>query len=204
MNLRKKIRALLLACNSNRYDKSVAERKEDLFSNIYGEVLEIGAGTGSNIKYFSKNISYTAIEPNEYMHKYLQNQINKRELRSAQIIKGTAEHLPAENDSVDFVVSTLVLCSVENPKQVLSEVKRILRRGGRFLFLEHTDAPNGTYLRLLQKIVRPAWEIISDGCNPETPTMELIQNNQWNSLHLEKFNAPFTITSPQIMGRAEK
>ncbi len=92
------------------------------------------------------------------MHDYLCKEAQKQGL-SIDLRRGTAEQLEVADNSVDAVVSTLVLCSVPNLSGTLQEILRVLKPGGRFLFIEHVAAPRGTWLRRAQQGVRPVWKV---------------------------------------------
>lgn len=117
---------------------------------------------------------------------------------------GTAERLEAEDNSVDAVVSTLVLCTVPDVAATLQEVLRVLKPGGRFLFMEHVAAPRGTRLRRVQQWIRPLWKVIGDGCHPDRETWTIIETAGFDSVKIEHFQAPFPIFGPHIMGEAIK
>src|SRR5690242_6004104 len=100
------------------------------------------------------------------MHRHLREAAERTQI-PIEIRTLMAERLPAEDDSVDAVVSTLVLCSACDPARVLREIRRVLKPGGRFVFLEHVAAPQGTRLRTVQRWIRPVWRRIADGCHPD-------------------------------------
>lgn len=202
MKLLKKIRAWLVEYNSCRYDRCVRDKKSLLFSNIKDNdiVVEIGAGTGVNIKYYPEGVSYVAIEPNEFMYPYFLKKIGGLKVR---LIKAAAENLPLEDGSADIVVSTLVLCSVNSVEVALQEVKRVLKPEGWFLFLEHVAAPRGTLLRFIQKIAKPIWKLIGDGCDPEKETLKLL--SQYFNVEYGEFEVSVAlIASPHIIGLAKR
>jgi len=124
-------------------------RKAALFANLEGTVLEIGPGTGANLSYYPQDIHWIGVEPNPFMHDYLREQAQTLGL-TLDLRQGTAEDLGLADESVDAVVSTLVLCSVPEQARTLQEIRRVLRPGGRFLFVEHVAAPQGTWLRRVQ------------------------------------------------------
>ena len=161
--------AWMMAQSSGTYEKIVGERKRSLFANLQGKVLEIGPGTGPNLPYYPKDIQWIGIEPNPHMHSYLQKQAEKLGL-TIDLRIGNTEWLDAEDNSIDTVVSTLVLCSVPNIDYTLQAILRVLKPGGRFLFLEHVAAPQGTVLRQLQRTISPIWKVIGDGCHPDRET----------------------------------
>ena len=198
-----RIHAWVLAHLGVRYERMVAERKRALFAGISGNVLEIGPGTGPNLMYYPSGIRWLGVEPNPYMYPYLRTAAARAGLQ-ADLWPGTAERIPAEDNSMDTVVSTLVLCSVSDPEGVLREVRRVLKPGGRFLFLEHVAAPPGTRLRRVQTAIRPLWKIIGDGCHPDRETGPAIEKAGFADVRYENFRLPLGPVATQIAGFAVK
>jgi ubiquinone/menaquinone biosynthesis C-methylase UbiE len=93
--------------------------------------------------------------------------------------------LPAGDASVDAVVSTLVLCSVAHPEDSLQEILRVLKPGGKFVFIEHVAAPGGTRLRTFQNLIQPLWTLVGDGCHPNRETWEIIAQAGFASVEIE-------------------
>ncbi|KAH9294873.1 hypothetical protein KI387_038461, partial [Taxus chinensis] len=87
------------------------------------------------------------------------------------------EALPVLDSSMDAVVGTLVLCSVSDVEKTLKEVQRVLKPGGRFIFVEHVAAPDGTLLRFWQKLLDPLQKFVSDGCHLTRETGKLIRES---------------------------
>ena len=170
---------------SDDVDKGLAREKLALFrekGEIKGDVLEIGAGVGANVKYYdpAKVTSLILNEPCVRMHKNLRDVVSSASpalLACTKIIGGGAEDLKnIKTKSVDVVVCTLVLCSVADPVQVLQEVQRVLRDGGRFVFMEHVAAPKGTNLRSRQDFWNPCWTCLPlDGCRVNVETDKMIE-----------------------------
>ena len=186
------------------YDKVVGDRKRSLFTNLHGNILEIGPGTGVNLAYFPRDIHWIGIEPNPFMHSYLQKEAQSLGLNNIDLRTGNAERMDVEENSMDAVVSTLVLCSVPNLAAILQEVLRVLKPGGRFLFIEHVAATKGTLLRYVQSGIRPIWNVIGDGCNPDRETWVALENAGFANVNYEHFAAPLPIISPHIIGVAIK
>lgn len=199
----KSVFAWMMAHFSAEYEQAVGERKQALFANIHGDVLEIGPGTGPNLSYYPKDIHWIGIEPNPYMHPYLQKEAEKLGL-NIDIRTGTAERIDAEDNSMDAVVSTLVLCSVPNLSATLQEIIRTLKPGGRFLFIEHVAAPQGTLLRKVQSGIKPIWKVVADGCNPDRETWIALENTGFESVNYQHFEAPVPLVSPHVTGIATK
>jgi ubiquinone/menaquinone biosynthesis C-methylase UbiE len=209
-NFGKRFFAWMMAQSSSTYNKILGDvydglrlRKRSLFSSLEGKVLEIGPGTGPNLPYYPKDIHWIEIEPNPHMHSYLEKQAEKLSLKIDLRI-GNAEWLDVEDNSIDTVVSTLVLCSVSNIDYTLQAILRVLKPGGRFLFIEHVAAPQGTVLRQLQSTISPIWKAIGDGCHPDRETWIALGNAGFASVHYERFDAKLPIVSPHIIGVAIK
>lgn len=189
---------------AHELDRIFETRKRRLLSDLSGDVLEIGPGTGVNFRYFPPGIRWTGIEPNLFMHSHLQKQAAKFALASADIHDAAVEHLNLPDSSMDAVVSTHVLCSVDDQTRALEEVLRVLRPGGRFVFVEHVAAPYGSWLRRAQRFVKPVWSLLGDGCHPDRQTWDSIANAGFASVTIEHFHVPMPIASPHIAGFAVK
>ncbi|MEO0409467.1 MAG: methyltransferase domain-containing protein [Cyanobacteria bacterium P01_A01_bin.135] len=196
--------AWLMAHGTTSYETAVSERKAALFEGIHGKILEIGPGAGANFTYYPQSVQWTGVEPNSYMHPYLEERAADRGLQ-IQIQQDNAEQLAADDGTVDAVVSTLVLCSVANLEGVLQEILRVLKPGGSFYFVEHVAAPPHTLLRQTQGWLNPAWQIIGDGCCLTRETGQMIKAAGFTQVSYDDFRAPVPpIVSPQIIGRAIK
>lgn len=179
--------------------------KRELFADIRGDVLEIGPGAGINLLHLPKDIRYTGIEPNPFMHPLLHAAAQERGM-AIEIAEGIAEALPMADNSVDAVVSTLVLCSVFEQARVLAEVRRVLRPGGRFYFLEHVAAPRGSGLRRVQNVLAPLWRRVGDGCYPNRETWRALEAAGFSALQCEhrSIKVPLFPVTPHILGFATK
>ncbi len=196
--------AWLMAHGTAGYEASVSDRKRALFADLQGTILEIGPGAGANFGYYPSSVRWMGIEPNPFMQPYLKKRAEEANLQ-IQVLQGQAERLDVEDGSVDAVVSTLVLCSVENLEGVLREILRVLRPGGTFYFLEHVAAPPQTQLRRVQGWLQPAWHVIADGCCLDRETGPVIEAAGFEQVTYDRFRAPIpAIVSPQIIGRAIK
>jgi ubiquinone/menaquinone biosynthesis C-methylase UbiE len=143
-------------------------------SNVNGHVLEIGPGTGINFPclYNNTNIeSYIGIEPNVHMYPYFYNMIQQWNIPyEIHLLNNSATDMhEIESNSIDTVIMTFVLCSVPDPlpQQILLEIHRILKSGGKLIFFEHILANPETnpFTYGFQKVIEPAWAIIGDGCH---------------------------------------
>lgn len=195
--------AWLLHKGSDRYNERIDERKRELFSGLSGKVLEIGPGTGANLEYYPNEVSLTGLEPNPHAQHYLKEKAQQAG-KSVEIITGIAEDIPAADEVFDAVVSTLVLCSVDSQENSLAEIKRVLKPGGKFLFIEHVAAPNDSFSHRLQKFVKPLWKRVADGCHPDRKTWEAIEDTGFSDVDIEHFRLSLPIVAPHIMGTAIK
>ena len=199
----KRLFAALMDKSSAQYDAMVSNKKRALLGQLHGNVLEIGPGTGPNLAYYPRDIHWIGVEPNPAMLPYLGREAARLNMR-LDIREGVGEELPAANESVDAVVSTLVLCSVRDQAQTLREVLRVLKPGGRFVFVEHVAAPRDTGLRRLQGLVRPVWQVASDGCHPDRETWLAIEQAGFEHVRLEHFRLDAGLAAPHIAGVAIK
>jgi SAM-dependent methyltransferase len=193
--------AWAMSREDERADPALAARKRALLADVTGDVIEIGPGAGANLRYCPQSIHWIGVEPNPYMDAYIQREAARRGM-SVEIRRGTAEQVPAEDASADAVVSTLVLCSVRDVAATLAEVRRVLRPGGRFLFVEHVAAPEGTRQRRRQRLVRPLWSALADGCRPDQETARLIEAAGFARVEIERFTTPVPFIGPKIAGTA--
>ena len=188
----------------HKTDHYLAGYKSRLFSGLRGTVLEIGPGAGANLRHLpKKDIRWIGIEPNPYMNQHLEKEARRLRMK-IDLRYGTAEDLPLESGAVDFAISTLVLCSVVDQRCALREVFRVLKPGGRLLFIEHVAAPSGSLLRRVQTAIKPLWRRMGDGCNPDRQTRVALEEAGFAELAVEEFAAPLPIVRPHIAGHATK
>ncbi len=202
MSLYKRLHARLLATGCRRYDRGVEDHKRRLLGALAGTVVEIGPGGGSNLRFYGAGVRWVGIEPNPWAHDYLRREAARVAL-DAEVRAGTAEALPAADASVDAVVSTLVLCTVPDVRRALAEVRRVLRPGGRFVFVEHVAAAAGTRTRAAQRLVRPVWPLLADGCHADRDTERAIREAGFARVELARFHVPVPVIGPHIAGVAE-
>jgi ubiquinone/menaquinone biosynthesis C-methylase UbiE len=156
--------------------EGLAALRRELLGSARGRVLEVGAGTGSNLEHYPEGIEeLVLVEPERAMVLRLEQRL--RELgRDARIVEADAEALPFDDDSFDAVVCTLVLCSVDDPRRALDELRRVLRPDGSFLFLEHVRSDDPRVARLQDRI-NPFWRFAANGCNCNRPTLSSIEGS---------------------------
>ena len=195
-----------LLSNGDRFDRSLyAAYKSDLIGGLRGAVVEIGPGDGVNLPYYPAGVHWTGVEPNVHFHPRLRKRAAALDL-CAEVVGGVAERLPLADAVADAVVSTLVLCSVGDVAATLAEVRRVLKPGGTFVFIEHVAAPAGSRLGRVQRFVKPAWGLIADGCRPDRETGRAIAEAGFADVQLNRFEAdlPVPIVRPHIVGTARR
>lgn len=162
--IRGRLNALILRALDDYMDRKYAGIKSPILSAAPLAVVELGPGAGANLRYLRRGTRLTAIEPNVRFHPMLRQRASERGIElDLRTLAGEAIDLPSE--SVDFVFSSLVLCSVRDPVQVLSEVKRVLKPGGRYACVEHVAAPRGSREDALQRAIRRPWRYLFEGCD---------------------------------------
>ena len=167
---------------------SLAARRRALLKTAQGRVLEIGGGTGANVPFYSHEARPVISDPDPSMYWRLLERSLEGDLQF-DFLSSKAEAIPFEADQFDWVVSTLVLCSVLDPARVMAEVARVLKPGGRLLFLEHIRADGKK--RHVQDLLQPLWSLVGSGCHPNRPTVSLIRDSGLRIENLELFD-PFS------------
>ncbi|MEW5809208.1 MAG: class I SAM-dependent methyltransferase [Actinomycetota bacterium] len=146
-------------------------RRRAVLATASGRVLEIGAGTGLNLPHYPSGLGELILaEPEPGMRTQLARRLDRLGC-VAQIIDAPAERLPLADASVDTVVATLVLCTVADPEGALREIARVLRPGGRLLFIEHIRARSRWLARCQDLLLRP-WRSFAGGCVCNRSTVE--------------------------------
>jgi ubiquinone/menaquinone biosynthesis C-methylase UbiE len=148
-------------------------RRQTLLAGAHGRVVEIGAGTGLNIAHYPDGIAELVLtEPEPGMRRKLARRLPQYE-GVARILDARAERLPLADASVDTVVSTLALCTVDDPEGALREIARVLRPDGQLLFIEHVRAGSRLLARCQDVLFRP-WRSFGGGCHCNRQTVELM------------------------------
>jgi ubiquinone/menaquinone biosynthesis C-methylase UbiE len=149
-------------------------RRRTLVAEARGRVVEIGAGTGLNVAHYTDAVDELVLtEPEPGMRRKLVRRL-ERQACAARILATPAERLPLADASVDTVVSTLVLCTVDDPESALREIARVLRPDGQLLFIEHVRASSRLLAACQDKLLRP-WRGFAGGCVCNRPTVELMR-----------------------------
>ena len=186
-----------------------ARTRERLLALAEGATLEIGVGSGANLPWYPKAVTELVLaDPSPYMLDHVRS-----ELASVPSWPGSGTvsleragfpSLPFDDASYDTVVVTFVLCSVVDVSGAFSEIARVLRPGGRLLFLEHVRAADGSVLGSIQDLVARPHRLIADGCRPNRRTERLLRDSPLTVAWLERGEQPSAAPTvrPTIMGVA--
>lgn len=195
------------------YDRSMAgaERavlrghREALIDRVGGSVLELGGGTGANLPFYGPKVTKLVVtEPEEPMARRLEQKLENYSL-PATVLQVPAENLPFEANSFDFVVSTLVLCTVDDPAKALAEAHRVLKPGGKLVFLEHVRSDDPRLARWQDRL-HGVWKRAGYGCRCNRPTQDNIERAGFSVVDLKHdslLKAP-PIVRPLIVGVAAR
>lgn len=183
----------------------LAERRRELLAGLHGRVLEIGGGTGANLDHYPAAVEELVVtEPEEPMARRLERKADGAG-RSISVVRAPAGALPFEDASFDFAVSTLVLCTVPDQAGALAEIRRVLKPGGRLVFLEHVRAGDERIARW-QDRWNPLQRRIGHGCNCNRDTLAAITAAGFGAQDVEHGAIPKAppVIRPLITGSAER
>jgi SAM-dependent methyltransferase len=182
---------------------NVRHHKRRVFAGLPRTVVELGSGVGANLRYLEPGSTLVAIEPNLPMHRRLRADAERRGVH-LDLRDRRAERTGLPGQSADCVISSLVLCTVTDPAEVLAEVRRVLRPGGTFRFVEHVAARAGTPTRTLQRALRRPWAWTFEGCSCERDLAGLVRAAGFARVEIEPYrlHSPFISFNTQIAGIA--
>lgn len=128
-----------------------------------GNVLEVGIGSGLNLPYYDKSVNVIGLDPSLELQ-VMAREVAKREGVAVDFLSVSGEEIPADNNSFDSVVMTWTLCTIPDPSTALSEIRRVLKPGGKVIFAEHGESPEENVAKW-QARLNPYWNVIGGGCN---------------------------------------
>jgi ubiquinone/menaquinone biosynthesis C-methylase UbiE len=203
MSLRERMFASVYDRLSARSEQAFgAELKRKLLADARGRVLEIGVGTGLSFLHYPPVDELAGVDPSEPMLRRARRRAGELG-RDVTLLEAPAEALPFEDESFDTVVTLAVLCTVDDPIRALQEIHRVLRPGGRFIFLEHVRADDPSLARWQDRLDRP-WGWFAGGCHPNRRTLEAIEAAGFEVIQLERKDLPDIprLVRPNVMGFA--
>lgn len=195
------------------YDRMGAKTEQDglgahrdsLLADAAGDVLEIGGGTGRNLEFYGESVNtLTITEPEKPMIRRLQRRIQEL-APQAKLLRAPAEDLPFQDASFDVAVSTLVLCTVDDQRRALRELRRVLRPAGKLLFIEHVRSEDPALARRQDRMM-PINVRIGHGCHCNRPTLESISGAGFDVTRVEHDTLKHVpaFVRPLIIGVAER
>jgi ubiquinone/menaquinone biosynthesis C-methylase UbiE len=184
-------------------EAGLRETRRRALAAARGRTVDIGAGTGANIGLYPAAVTELVFaEPDPHMLKRLRPKIAEAGL-AAEVVAASAAELPFEDSSFDTAVFTLVLCTVPDPAAALAEAARILRPGGRLLFVEHVRSESPKVARWQDRLERP-WRFCGDGCHCNRDTVATIEASPLTVEEVERGELPKAppIVRPLVRGSA--
>jgi ubiquinone/menaquinone biosynthesis C-methylase UbiE len=186
-------------------DAGLREMRRQVLAEASGRVLEIGAGTGLNLDLYPDAVDeLVLVEPDPHMAKRLRPKL-RASGRQVTVVEDSAERLPFEDASFDTAVATLVFCTIPDPAAALREAARVLKPGGRLLFLEHVRSPDLSLARWQDRLETP-WRLFGDGCYCNRDTVATIESSPLSLGEFERTEMPKAppIVRPMIRGSATR
>lgn len=184
-------------------ERRQSEVRAALFGSARGVIADIGAGNGPTFRHLPPDATVHAIEPNPHFHDRLRRAAEHHGL-DLHLHAAPGEAIDLPDGSVDTVLTSWVLCTVPDPARVVDEIRRILRPGGRFLFLEHVAAPPRSGVGRVQRAVRRPWRWTFEGCDVTRDTAATIRQAGFSSVQVDDTPMPtaFVPIRHQIAGIA--
>jgi ubiquinone/menaquinone biosynthesis C-methylase UbiE len=180
--------------------------RADTVREAHGEVLEIGFGTGRNLRYYSHRVSAVhGVDPMPTQGLgRVENRIGRAPFRVERFALSADQTLPFDAGRFDSVITTWTLCSIPDATAALSEMQRVLRPGGRYFFLEHGRGRREATIRWQERL-NPLWNRLTDGCNINRPIDDLVRNAGFALDSVEEFEAAGpSLTSHMYRGAATR
>jgi ubiquinone/menaquinone biosynthesis C-methylase UbiE len=184
-------------------EAGLRQMRRELVAEAKGRVLELGAGTGANVELYPETVEHLVLaEPDPHMTKRLREKLAEWG-SAAEVVEAPAERLPFEDSSFDTAVVTLVLCTVPSPENALAEIARVLKPGGKLLFIEHVRSEQAGLARWQDRLERP-WRFLGDGCHCNRDTVATIAASPLTLGEVEHDKLPkaIPIVEPLVRGSA--
>jgi ubiquinone/menaquinone biosynthesis C-methylase UbiE len=178
-------------------------RRTSLLARLTGQVLDVGAGTGTNLAYLRQAAHIVAVEPDAAMRRKLVQRAAEAQV-AVDVSDAAAEALPFPDEQFDAVLFTLVLCTVSDPERALAEARRVLKPASQLIIIEHVRG-TGQLARWQDKIT-PLWRHLVPGCHPNRDTRATVQQAgfRWTSIEDFQPKPTWIPVSPMLQGTAVK
>jgi ubiquinone/menaquinone biosynthesis C-methylase UbiE len=184
-------------------EAGLRQMRHELLAEAKGRVVEIGAGTGANLSLYPDAVTeLVAVEPDPHMAKRLREKLHGS-AKTATVVEAPAERMPFDDASFDTAVATLVLCTVPDPAAAIAEVTRVLKPGGRLLFVEHVRSEDQGLARWQDRLEKP-WRFLGDGCHCNRDTIATISASSLTVADIDRGELPKAppIVRPLVRGSA--
>jgi ubiquinone/menaquinone biosynthesis C-methylase UbiE len=181
------------------------DMRAELLAGASGATIELGAGTGVNLGLYPEAVDeLVLVEPDPHMAKRLRAHLAESP-REATICEAGAESLPFADDSFDTAVATLVLCTVPDPKAAIAELERVLKPGGRLLFIEHVRSEDPGLARWQDRLEAP-WRFLGDGCHCNRDTVGTLSAShlELGSVKRDRLPKAPPLVRPLVIGQATR
>ena len=170
-------------------DEAATARRSGLVPRATGSVLEVGIGSGLNLPFYTSAVTHLhGVDSSAQLLSMARRKIDRVSF-PVELVCQSAERLPVDRESIDTVVTTWTLCSIGDPLQALREMKRVLKPGGRLLFVEHGASPDPG-VQAWQRRINPLWKRIAGGCNVNRRIDELIRAVGFSIVELDTAYLP--------------
>lgn len=148
--------------------------RADWVPRACGDVLEVGIGSGLNLPLYSSQVRRVyGVDPSRELQQMARKRAAAIPLKVEFFLQSAEDQLPLADSSVDTVVMTWVLCSVSNPPRALREIRRVLKKQGQLIFLEHGRSPDRGVAGWQERLT-PLWKRVSGGCHLNRKIDEII------------------------------
>jgi ubiquinone/menaquinone biosynthesis C-methylase UbiE len=165
-------------------ESSVTECRSRIVPRASGEVLEIGIGSGLNLRFYGREVTgLRGLDPSPELLEMTRRRIADLPF-PVELLRASAENIPLPDATMDTVVMTWALCSIPDPRRALAEIKRVLKPRGRLLFIEHGLAPEAEIQRWQQRL-NPVWNKLSGGCNLDRRMDDLLREAGFHMLEYQ-------------------
>jgi len=184
-------------------EAGLREMRRKALAEARGRTIDLGAGTGANLGLYPDAVTDLVLtEPDPHMLKQLRVKVGEKGV-DAEVTDASAESLPFEDASFDTAIFTLVLCTVPHPERALAEVARVLKPGGKLLFLEHVRGEDAGLARWQDRLEKP-WRFVGDGCHCNRDTVASIEASPLTVERVEHDKLPKAppIVRPLVRGFA--
>lgn len=179
--------ALYDRCLQGTEDAGLHEMRREVLAGATGRTIDLGAGTGVNRDLYPPAVTeLVMVEPDPHMFKQLHEKVRED---GVELVQASAQDLPFPDAGFDTAVFTLVLCTVPNPRAALAEAARVLKPGGKLLFIEHVRSQEPRLARWQDRLEKP-WRFLGDGCHCNRDTVAAIESAPFEIERVERGEMP--------------